>query len=97
MIIHDFDFAGMTFAPNKTNAPLVVDANAVLAFAIASKSFQAVARQRVQRSQIRSGVQHVQFAKRLPFDSAKPANRLAAEETLRIQATEPADHRSSIY
>ena len=30
VIIHDLDFVGVTFAPLKANAPLVVDTNAVL-------------------------------------------------------------------
>lgn len=43
MIIGDFDFVGVTIFPSEADAPLVVDSYAVLAVAVASKSFETVA------------------------------------------------------
>jgi len=42
MIIRDFNFARIAVAPDEANAPLVIDSDAVLAFAIATQCFQAV-------------------------------------------------------
>ncbi len=43
MVVYDFDFVGVFAFPTKAEAPLVVDANAVLAAAAAFEGFQAVA------------------------------------------------------
>ena len=42
MVIHDFDGMDAVRLPDKANTPLVIDANAVLAFSIARKGFKAV-------------------------------------------------------
>jgi hypothetical protein len=34
MVVSNFHFKGITIAPDKTNAPLVIDSNAVLAIAV---------------------------------------------------------------
>jgi len=44
MIVDDFDIAWASFAPYETDAPLVIDPDAVLAAAGASKRFETVAR-----------------------------------------------------
>lgn len=48
MVVDYFDADGMPLAPLETDAPLVVDSNAVLAFSVARKPFQAIAGWRPQ-------------------------------------------------
>ena len=44
MIVDDFNFHGAALSPSKANAPLVVDANAVLALSVASQRFETMRR-----------------------------------------------------
>ena len=44
MIVDNFDFHGAALGPSKANAPLFVDANAVLALSIASQRFETMRR-----------------------------------------------------
>jgi hypothetical protein len=44
MVINDFDTFGMPISPNKTDAPLVVDANAMLSGATAFQGLKAISR-----------------------------------------------------
>jgi len=53
VIVDDFDVVSVAIFPNEANAPLTINANAMLALAVASQCFQAVARgsqQVLQRS-----------------------------------------------
>ena len=44
MVIHNFDGVNAVRLPNKTNAPLVIDANAVLSLSASRKRFKPVPR-----------------------------------------------------
>ena len=55
MIIDDFDFHGAALGPSKANAPLIVDAKAVLASSIASQRFETVRRRDEEVGQPRCG------------------------------------------
>jgi hypothetical protein len=46
MIIRDLHRVGVAFAPDETNAPLVIDANAVLALAVAMQCLRAISGRR---------------------------------------------------
>src|SRR5215467_13051727 len=92
VVIGDLNFVSVTLAPRKANTPLIVDADAILTVAIAFQSLQPVSRQGGKSSQIRRCVQHVQLAKRLPFDGLEPPHWFSAKEALGIGATEGADH-----
>jgi hypothetical protein len=48
VVIRDFNGVSMTFPPLEANAVLIVDANAVLTFPIASQLLQAIARRHPQ-------------------------------------------------
>jgi hypothetical protein len=80
VVIHDLDFIGVPVAPLKANPPLVVDADTVLALAIAFQAFQPVSQQQRKRSDIRRGVEHVQFPQGLALNGLKPAYSFSAEE-----------------
>ena len=94
VIIHDLNLIGVTLQPDKTNAPLLINTNAVLPFPIALQCFQSVPRQCRQRSDIRCGIQHVQFPQGLPLESLKRRHRFPLEESLGIRAAKGTDHRS---
>jgi hypothetical protein len=84
----------VTLAPCKANAPLVVDADAVLALAIALQALQSVSGQRRKRSQVRRRVEHIQFSKRLTFHGPEAPHGFPAEKALGVGASEEPDHRS---
>lgn len=44
MIISDFYFVGVPVPPHKADAPLIVDPNAVLPFAISVETFEVIPR-----------------------------------------------------
>ena len=71
MIIDDFHFVTIAVAPNKTDSPLIVDANRVLPFTIASQCFQLISRRRRQDAQLRGCVKLEQLAYCNPLDGAK--------------------------
>jgi hypothetical protein len=43
VVIHDLNACGSSLGPSKANAPLIIDANAVLAVAVAFQFSQAIA------------------------------------------------------
>src|SRR5689334_13617564 len=92
VIIHDLHCEGVPFAPRKTNTPLVIDADAVLALPITFKPLQSVSRQCRERCESRRGVEHVQFPKGLALNGLEPANGFSMEEALGISASEGPDH-----
>jgi hypothetical protein len=92
VIIHDFNVIGVPFAPRKTNPPLVIDADAMLALSITFQALQSVSGQCQERPQIRRGVKHIQFPKGLPLNGLEPANGFSMEEALGISASEGPDH-----
>jgi len=61
VIIHDLYVMRVAFSPSKTNAPLVIDPDAVLSRAVAGKGLQSVARRDPQRNQIRRRINHPLF------------------------------------
>jgi len=97
VVIDDLDFVGAAVPPRKAKAPLVIDADTVLALAIALQALQAVSRQQRERSHVRSRVQHVQFPQALTLNGLKPAYGFPAEEALRISAAESPDHVQKVY
>ena len=64
VVIYDFYIACIAVLPFKTDTPLVVDPDAVLTGTSPLEGFQPVARRHPQRVQIRSGIDHQQFAAR---------------------------------
>ena len=48
MIVYNLDGKCVTILPNKANAPLIIDANAVLTKPITFEGFEAIPRQRTE-------------------------------------------------
>jgi len=84
MVVDDLNLERVTLPPLKANAPLIVHADAVLAPAISLQRLQPVPRERRKRSELGRGVKHVELAKGCALDSLKPADRLPAEQALRV-------------
>jgi len=61
MIVDDFNFMRIASAPLETDAPLTIDADAMLAFVVAFKHFKFVARRNHQVFQSNSRIQQSQF------------------------------------
>ena len=61
MIINDFHVVSVSFCPFKADAPLIIDADAVLSFASGCQTLQMVCRWDAQIIQILCVVEHTQF------------------------------------
>jgi len=90
MIVGDFDLAGALPGPAKADAPLVVDADAVLSLSIAGLRLEAVGRRQPQVRQ-RRRCHHTLKSHACPaLDVGWEApNRLALEDLLRGVIPEP--------
>lgn len=93
MIIHNLNLLGAGLFPDKTNAPLVVDPNAVLSCAATLQSFQAVAGRGHKVSKF-AGLMDLP---KLPLRDAlhvlgKAFCKPAKEETFCVAVREGADH-----
>lgn len=62
MIVHDLDVVRSVRLPDEADPPLVVDANAVLVFAVCLQRLQLVARRDAQAGQLAGGVDLKQLA-----------------------------------
>src|SRR5262245_5940530 len=79
MIINNLDVDGTWrgVGPLKAYSPLIVDANAVLPFAISSQSFKPIAWQGSQVLQRNGGLQTIQFEARGAFEAVERFDSLA--------------------
>ena len=62
MAIHDFNIMRIAILPFKTNAPPIVDADAILPSSISAQFFQSIRRWNAQVIQGYSTIEHPQFA-----------------------------------
>jgi hypothetical protein len=92
VVVHDFHFVSITGAPRKAEAPLIVDANAVLALAIAAQFLQPIAWNGGELIKSRRCVQGLQLAEGRTLDRPEPPYGLAIEKALRIGAPEGPNH-----
>lgn len=93
MIIHDFHLFGMPFSPDEADAPLVVDADAVLSFSIPLQSFQPIRRWQAQVLSPDSRVERIELYEGPLLNIARElTDELAFEDSFSIGATERLDH-----
>jgi len=97
VIIRDLNPIGIPRTPDKANAPLVVDADAVLPSSIAVQAFETVARRRSQITQNFRGIQLPKFAKRHPLDILKALDRLPSMKLLCFPRTKGLNHMAILY
>jgi hypothetical protein len=93
MIINNLNIVRIALAPNETNAPLAVDANAVLAFSAAFQRFQPVSRRHNQFAQFRGGMKRKQFPPRGPLNRwRQPAGQFRPKNPLCLRTGKAGDH-----
>ena len=92
MIVDDFNMLGSRSCPDEAHAPLVFDADAVPAAAIAFQRLETVRGRRGQVGNTNRRVQHLQLARGDPLDIGEPPDAIATEQCPRFRATERADH-----
>ena len=92
MVVDDLDVVGVAFRPPEADAPLIVDANAVLSLSIATERFQAVAWRRAQEIKGVSGVDQEQLSLGLSPNCEPLAGTPAREERLGRTVAEALDH-----
>ena len=94
MIIHYLDVVGISAPPLKTDAPLLVDANAILALSVARQFLETTRRRYAQILQDLGRVQDSESPSGNPLDVLwKFARELTIEDSLRFLAREGLDHR----
>lgn len=88
MVIDDLDVLRPAVVPDEAYAPLVVDADAVLAGAVSPERLQAVAGRGGEIAKFDGIVQHLQLTLRHVLDVPKPSGLLALVKRLGILAPE---------
>ena len=97
MIVNDLNILRTRFCPDKTDSPLVVDANTVLPLSIARKCLEPVTRRCAQEVQRCCGMQLSKFSFSYGSECTKPSRVCAFKQGLRILAVEGQDHEQSYY
>ncbi len=97
MIVRDLNVVGMPATPDKTNAPLFVNANAMLAGPIALQFLKAVSRRNAQFLDVYRRVQYHQLSFRTPsYRDRQTTSPSSLEDILRIPVGETLDHSNRI-
>lgn len=97
MVIDDLHVIGVAIAPDKADAPWVIDANAVLTFSFALKGFQMVAGRGSKVAKLRSNLKLPQLPLCDSFEALEPSNPSPLIELFRLSRPEGLDHPTSIY
>lgn len=92
MIIRDLYVVGPVFAPEETNAVLIVNPDAVLSFAISSQRFEAISWRDPQIIQSGGGMNHIELSSRDRCNARPAAAFPLAKELGRIVVFEALDH-----
>src|SRR6185437_7541207 len=93
MVVDDFDFMAIAVPPEETDAPLVVDPDAVPAFAVAFQGFQAIRGRNTKIFQGRRSIEHAELAARDLLDIGRqlPGSH-SAPDLLRLLVGKAPDH-----
>jgi hypothetical protein len=91
MVIDHFDIIRIAVGPAETDSPLVVDADAVPAFAIALQGFQPIARGYGHLAQFRRRVQRQEFPPRATLLSDPVIISQERENSVAVAQSVPSD------
>jgi hypothetical protein len=92
VIVNNFNIGGAYGSPLEANAPLGIDAYAVLAFAVAQHRFQHITRRRTQKPEGLRSVELGKFAFGYWQKRLEPPRGLALKKRLCILAPERNNH-----
>jgi len=93
MVIGYFDIAGVPLFPLETDAPLIVDSDAILTLAVSFERFKPVRRRHPQVFDSLSVIKHLQFAKSLSLNLGRqPSRTLQPKNPLRLRALKRLDY-----
>ena len=94
MIIGDLNVLGFAVDPTKTKSPLIVDADAMLPFAITGQFLQVIPRRNAQVFERLGRIEHCKLTEgstlQVPRESLDP---FALEKAFRVLVGETPDHR----
>ena len=97
MIVDDFYIMGIALAPDKADAPLIVDSDAILAAPAARELFQPIAWRNAEVRYCPSGIQNCEFAiGPMLHVSRQTTARLPGEDLFRPLTLERPDHGTII-
>lgn len=93
MVVDDLDVEGVGGAPDEADAPLIVDAGAVLASTIALERLEAIAGRYAQVGEGVGRIEDDEFPKRNALKAGWQTTRAATlKERFRVGVAEGADH-----
>lgn len=92
MVVGNFNVFRAIVGPFKANTPPLVDADAVLAFAVAAQGFKPVTRQNGQDIEVYRGVQDFEASFSLPAESLKFFDEIAIGKSLGFLVPIALDH-----
>jgi hypothetical protein len=94
-VIDDFNVRRLAGLETKTDAPLVIDANAPLPGAVARKFFQTIAGRHTQEIQRHRGVKLLQLANGDALDGDESRHTQTTEQAFGVGAAKTRNHRKS--
>ena len=93
MVVNKLDLVRIAVPPAETNAPLIIDANTVLARSLPFEFLQAIAGRDAQVLELLGGVNEAEFSEHRPPEIGREApDGLALEEPLRVPIGKALDH-----
>ena len=92
MVIYNLDVVGISITPHEADAPLIVDANAVLSLSVALERFQMITRRGREVAQFCGNIQLPKLSLRHPFELSKPLDVVPCMQLLCLPRTEGLDH-----
>src|SRR5262245_19003431 len=97
VVIDDFDIGRTLLGPHETDAPLIVDADRMLAGAVSRERLEPVRRRCTQVVEVAGVVEHVELSQRLSLDAAEPLHERAHPKSLGSAIAKRSDHAGCIY
>jgi hypothetical protein len=96
VIVDNLDIVRVSVLPPKADAPLVVDANAVLTLSVTAQRFEPIAGRDAQVLKRACSMQVQELSPCLPLDRAKPGDEFIVKEPGRVAVIKRSYHPRSI-
>jgi hypothetical protein len=97
VVVHYLNLVSHVVVPDKTNAPLVIDEDAVLSFSIILQGLQVVTGRNSQTDQFRESMQLQELSPCHPFDVSEAGHGLTFEQSFGVAADERMDHVQILF